>query len=92
MLDADWRENVIIDAPDAEMRQNILNMHAEFQEVSNEDLGHTDVHNHCIELTALHVSSISSVPYHTGPKAHKLQKAEIVKMVYMNFVQPVQSK
>lgn len=47
---------------------------------------------HRIELIAPDVYPINPAPYHAGPKARELEKAEIEKMLRMKVIEPAQSK
>lgn len=91
-LDTDWWNNVNIAEKYAEHRQEILDTPAEFQEICDTRSDCFHIVKLCLETTAPVLRPINSALYRAGPKARKIKKTEIDKMLQMNDIEPAQSE
>lgn len=90
-LKTEWKEEEKIPLEHKHHVEDIVYMIFEFEHMCNRYLGLIRAVRHRSELTSDKVRPVHSETYREGPTTLKLEKAEVEKMLKMNFIEPAQT-
>ena len=86
-----WQDEVHIGTEDEELREQVMDLLAEFQDMWSGHLGTIDAVKHRIELTP-GARPIHQAPYRAGHKAREIEKKEIDRMLAAKVIEEAQSE